>query len=474
MEEADEFDAVLVGTGQAAPALAVALAKRGERVALIEGGQLGGSCINAGCTPTKTLRKSARLAYLARRAGEFGVHVGKVEVDFAAAMERMQQRVDTARAELEQWITHEPNVTLLRDWGSFAGRGAQGFELLAGERRLRAPRVYLNTGTRAVIPPIPGIADVPHLDNVSLLKLRTLPRHLLIIGGSYIGLEMGQIFRRLGSEVTVVESGPRITGREDPEVSACIASFLQAEGVTVLAGEAVARVERLDDGVALQVGQRRIEGSHLLVATGRLPNTERLKLEAVGVAKDERGFVPTNGELETNVPGIWALGDINKRGAFTHTSYQDHEIVLANHLDAVSAGGPHEGRRRSADGRTMTYAMFTDPPLGRVGQSEAEARASGKRILMATFDMKHVSRAKEESETTGLVKLLIDADTERFVGATVLGINGDEIIQVISNFMATGASWRVMKDALPIHPTVTEFLPTILGRLKPLAEVPPR
>ena len=474
MEEADEFDAVLVGTGQAAPALAVALAKRGERVALIEGGQLGGSCINAGCTPTKTLRKSARLAYLARRAGEFGVHVGKVEVDFAATMERMQQRVDTARAELEQWITHEPNVTLLRDWGSFAGRGAQGFELLAGERRLRAPRVYLNTGTRAVIPAIPGIADVPHLDNVSLLKLRTLPRHLLIIGGSYIGLEMGQIFRRLGSEVTVVESGPRITGREDPEVSACIASFLQAEGVTVLAGEAVARVERLDDGVALQVGQRRIEGSHLLVATGRLPNTERLKLEAVGVAKDERGFVPTNGELETNVPGIWALGDINKRGAFTHTSYQDHEIVLANHLDAVSAGGPHEGRRRSADGRTTTYAMFTDPPLGRVGQSEAEARASGKRILMATFDMKHVSRAKEESETTGLVKLLVDADTERFVGATVLGINGDEIIQVISNFMATGASWRVMKDALPIHPTVTEFLPTILGRLKPLAEVPPR
>ena len=474
MEEADEFDAVLVGTGQAAPALAVALAKRGERVALIEGGQLGGSCINAGCTPTKTLRKSARLAYLARRAGEFGVHVGKVEVDFAAAMERMQQRVDTARAELEQWITHEPNVTLLRDWGSFAGRGAQGFELLAGERRLRAPRVYLNTGTRAAIPPIPGIADVPHLDNVSLLKLRELPRHLLIIGGSYIGLEMGQIFRRLGSEVTVVESGPRITSREDPEVSACIASFLQAEGVTVLAGEAVARVERLDDGVALQVGRRRIEGSHLLVATGRLPNTERLKLEAVGVAKDERGFVPTNGELETNVPGIWALGDINKRGAFTHTSYQDHEIVLANHLDAVSAGGPHEGRRRSADGRTTTYAMFTDPPLGRVGQSEAEARASGKRILMATFDMKHVSRAKEESETTGLVKLLIDADTERFVGATVLGINGDEIIQVISNFMATGASWRVMKDALPIHPTVTEFLPTILGRLKPLAEVPPR
>jgi pyruvate/2-oxoglutarate dehydrogenase complex dihydrolipoamide dehydrogenase (E3) component len=474
MTQEIEFDAAIVGTGQAGPALAVALAQRGERVALIEGALLGGSCINVGCTPTKTLRKSARVAHLARHAGEFGVQVGKVEVDFAAAMRRMQQRVDTARAELEQWIADEPNLTLLRAWGSLAGRDAQGFDLLAGEQRLRARRVYLNTGTRAFIPPIPGIDDVPYLDNVSLLQLRTLPRHLLIVGGSYIGLEMGQIFRRLGSEVTVVETGPRITGREDPEVSACIASFLQAEGVTVLAGQDVARAERAGEGVALQVGERRIEGSHLLVATGRLPNTERLRLDTVGVKTDSRGFIPTNAQLETNVPGIWALGDINKRGAFTHTSYQDHEIVLANYLDALSQGSAHQGHLRSADERIMAYAMFTDPPLGRVGQSEGQARASGKRILMATFDMKHVSRAKEEGETTGLVKLLVDADTERFVGATVLGINGDEIIQVISNFMAAGASWRVMKDALPIHPTVTEFLPTILGRLKPLAELPSR
>lgn len=472
MAQPTEFDAAIVGTGQAGPALAVALAQRGERVALMEGALLGGSCVNVGCTPTKTLRKSARVAYLARRAAEFGVQVGKVEVDFAAAMQRMQQRVETARGDLEQWIAHEPNITLLRAWGSFTGRGAQGFELLAGEQRLRTGRVYLNTGTRAFIPPIPGIGEVSHLDNVSLLQLRTLPRHLLIVGGNYIGLEMGQIFRRLGSEVTVIESGPRITGREDPDVSACIASFLKAEGVTVLAGEAVTRAERAGDGVALQLGDRRIEGSHLLMATGRRPNTERLQLDAVGVQTDSHGFVPTNGKLETNVPGVWALGDINKRGAFTHTSYQDHEIVLANYLDARSDGGPHQDRQRSADDRIMAYAMYTDPPLGRVGQSEHEARASGKRILMATFDMKHVSRAKEESETTGLIKLLADADTERFVGAAVLGINGDEIIQVISNFMAAGASWRVMKDALPIHPTVAEFLPTILGRLKPLPEHP--
>jgi pyruvate/2-oxoglutarate dehydrogenase complex dihydrolipoamide dehydrogenase (E3) component len=458
MSQPIEVDAAIIGSGQAAPALAVALAQRGERVALIEAVQLGGSCINVGCTPTKTLRKSARIAHMARRAGDFGVRVGPVEVDFAAAMERMQMRVDAARGGLEKWVAGEANITLLRAWGSFAGRSDGRFDLLAGDQPVRARRVYLNTGTRAFTPPIPGIQDVPYLDNVSLLKLRSRPSHLVIIGGSYIGLEMGQIFRRLGSEVTVVETGPRITSREDPEVSACIASFLAAEGVKVRAGQPVSKVERAGEGIAVEVGGQRVEGSHLLVATGRLPNTERLNLAAVGVETDARGFIPTNGRLETNVPGVWALGDINKRGAFTHTSYHDHEIALAN----------HDGGNRSADDRIMAYAMFTDPPLGRVGMTEAEARASGKKILMATFDMKDVSRAKEESETTGLVKLLVDAETERFVGATVLGINGDEIIQVISNFMAAGAGWRVMKDALPIHPTVTEFLPTILGKLKPL------
>ncbi|MEO7390634.1 MAG: mercuric reductase [Ramlibacter sp.] len=458
MQRTIEVEAAIVGSGQAAPALAVALAQRGERVAFIEAVQLGGSCINAGCTPTKTLRKSARVAYLARRASDFGVKLGPVEVDFAAAMERMQLRVDTARAGLESWISGEAGITLLRAWGSFAGRSEGHFDLLAGEQPVRAKRVYLNTGTRAFIPPIPGIDTVSWLDNVKLLKLRQRPRHLVIIGGSYIGLEMGQIFRRLGSEVTVIETGPRITSREDPEVSACIAEFLAEEGVMVHAGRPVSRVEAAGEGITVHLGDQRIVGSHLLVATGRLPNTDRLNLAAVGVEVDARGFVPTNAQLETNVPGIWALGDINKRGAFTHTSYHDHEIVLAN----------HDGVHRSADDRIMAYAMFTDPPLGRVGLSEGEARASGRPTLMATFEMKNVSRAKEESETRGLVKLLVDAETERFVGATVLGINGDEVIQVISNFMAAGASWRVMKDALPVHPTVTEFLPTILGKLKPL------
>jgi pyruvate/2-oxoglutarate dehydrogenase complex dihydrolipoamide dehydrogenase (E3) component len=465
MEKAIEVDAAIIGSGQAAPGLAVALAQRGEKVAFMEAVQIGGSCINAGCTPTKTLRKSARIAHMARRAAEFGVHVGKVEVDFAAAMNRMQSRVDTSRSGLESWIKGESNITLLREWGSFTGRSRDGFDLLAGEQPVHAKRVYLNTGTRAFIPPIPGIDSVPYLDNISLLKLRDLPAHLIVIGGSYIGLEMGQIFRRLGGEVTVIETGPRITSREDPEVSACIASFLAAESITVLAGQAVSRIEKVGANVVVHVADKRVEGSHILVATGRLPNTDRLNLAAVGVEMDTRGFVPTNARLETNVPGIWALGDINKRGAFTHTSYHDHEIVLANDSEASKdqAAGPH-----SADDRIMAYAMYTDPPLGRVGMTETEARASGRKILMATFDMKNVSRAKEESETTGLIKLLVDADTERFVGATVLGITGDEIIQVISNFMAAGASWHVMKNALPVHPTVTEFFPTILGKLKPL------
>lgn len=454
-----EVDAAIVGAGQAAPALAVALAQRGEKVALIEAVHLGGTCVNNGCTPTKTLRKSARVAWQARHAAEFGVQVGEVKVDFAAAMNRMQDRVESARAGLHAWVNGQPNIQLVTGWGSFAGGKQGAFDLTAGAQAIRAKRVYLNTGTRPFIPPIPGLADVPYLDNDSLLKLRTLPRKLVVIGGSYIGLEMGQIFRRLGSEVVVIETAPRITAREDEDVTSCIAAFLEKEGIRIIAGQAVTKVEREGDGIVAHVGNERIEGSHVLVATGRLPNTEKLNLAAVGVQTDQRGYVPTNGRLETNVPGIWALGDINKRGAFTHTSYHDFEIVLAN----------HDSGDRSADERTMCYAMFTDPPFARVGMSETEARASGKKVLMATFDMKNVSRAKEESETTGLVKLIVDAQTDQFLGATLVGLNADEIIHVFTNFMAAGGTARTMKEALPAHPTVAEFFPTILARLKPLA-----
>lgn len=292
-----------------------------------------------------------------------------------------------------------------------------------------------------------------------MLQLRELPRHLVIIGGSYIGLEMGQIFRRLGSEVTVIEAGPRITRHENEAVSKAITEMLREEGIHFHIGNEVEQVENTSDaGVAVTVGGQRIAGSHLLVATGRSPNTERLNLAAVGVKTDERGFVPTDGKLQTNVPGIWAVGDINKRGAFTHTSYQDGQIVLANLM----------GGARSADSRVSTYAMYTDPPLGRVGLSEDEARKSGRAMLAANYQMKDVSRAKEEGETAGLMQILVDEQSEEIVGASLLGFGCDEVIQVISSFMATGARYQLLRDALPIHPTVAEFLPFLLDKLEPL------
>lgn len=459
MISAMDFDVAVIGAGQAGPSLAMTLAARGEKVALIEGGLLGGSCVNHGCTPTKTLRKSARVAHMVRRAGDFGIQTGEVEIDFAAAMERMQQRVDASRAGLEKSIAGQERLTLLRGWGAFVSRDGDRFELSAGDQALRARRVIINTGTRAFIPPLPGIDEVPYLDNVSLLQLRELPRHLIVIGGSYIGLEMAQIFRRLGSEVTVIETGPRIAGHENQDISTALTELLQAEGICFHTGHEVEGVQKGSDaGVAVKVGGQRVEGSHLLVATGRSPNTERLNLAAVGVETDERGFVPTNGQLQTNVPGIWAVGDINKRGAFTHTSYQDGQIVLAN----------LRGDPRSADGRVSSYAMYTDPPLGRVGLSAAQAKASGRATLVASVQMKDVSRAKEEGETSGLMQILVDQQTQEIVGASLLGFGCDEVIQVISIFVATGARYQVLRDALPIHPTVAEFLPFLLDKLEPL------
>ncbi|WP_411281188.1 mercuric reductase [Gemmatimonas sp.] len=464
-------DAIFIGTGQATPALATALAGGGERVVVFEGGMVGGSCVNVGCTPTKTLRKSARVAHMVARAGDFGVQVSGVHIDFAAAMQRVARVVEASRNGLTRWIDDTTGVTLVREWGAFAGRENDQFVVQGEHTTAVAPRVYLNTGTRPAVPPIPGLADGPLLTNESIMALTERPRHLVILGGSYIGLEMGQIFRRLGSDVTILEAGPAVASREDGDVSARIAAFLGDEGVTIHTHSAVERVEWIaEDGVPHVVvharhrttGEvRHIDASHVLVATGRLPNTERLRLSTVGVTLDAQGFIPVNGRLETNVPGVWALGDVNRRGAFTHTSYQDHEIVLAN----------QQGGARTADGRVSTYAMFTDPPLGRVGLSETEAReqsAGGRRFLVATHEMKNVSRAKEESETLGVIRLLVDAETHRFAGATLLGIGADEIVQIIGAMMAADAPYQVLRDALPVHPTVTEFLPTILGKLTPL------
>jgi pyruvate/2-oxoglutarate dehydrogenase complex dihydrolipoamide dehydrogenase (E3) component len=465
-------DAAIIGTGQAAVPLSVALAARGETVAVFEGGLLGGSCVNVGCTPTKTLRKSARVAHLARRAHEFGVQVGEVRVDVAAAMDRAAAVVEASRAGLTRWLDGASGVTLVREWGMLDGRVRDRFVVRGGATTVHASRVYLNTGTRPFLPPIEGLADVPVLTNENVLSLRSAPGHLVILGGSYIGLELGQIFRRMGSAVSIIETGDTIAAREDDDISLRLSAMLRDEGVALYTQSSVLRVSADRDAGspgALVIDVQRasahaieaVRASHLLVATGRIPNTDQLGLETVGVPVDARGFIPVNGRLETSVPGIWALGDINKRGAFTHTSYQDHEIVLANHL----------GGSRTADDRISTYALFTDPPLGRVGLTERDARAlmpHGRRFLIASHEMKSVSRAKEEGETIGVIRLLVDADTERFVGASLLGIGADEIVQTIGAMMAADAPYRVLRDALPVHPTVTEFFPTILGKLQPL------
>ncbi|WP_372657854.1 mercuric reductase [Hydrogenophaga sp.] len=460
----EAFDTIVIGAGQAGPSIAAKLATEGRKVALVESGELGGTCVNRGCTPTKTLRKSARVAYLARRAAEFGVEVGPVQVNFDVAMQRMQTRVDESRAGLASWLGGLDGLSIVKAHGRLSGRADNDFLIEAGSRTLRAPMVVLNTGTRAFVPPIPGLADIPYLDNESLLKLRELPRKLLIIGGGYISLEMGQIFRRLGSEVSIIEIGPRLTAREDEDVSAAIADMLRTEGIELLMGVDIARVlpgEAEGDARVEMTDGRTIEGSHLLVAVGRTPNTDDLGLKSVGLTVNERGYLLTNQRLETEVPGIWALGDINQRGAFTHTSYHDHDI-LAENLD---------GGQRSADARTSIYAMFTDPPLAHVGLYEADAKrlvAEGRRISQAVYAMKDVSRAKEESETTGLIKLLIDEDSGHFLGATMLGMAADEVIQSIGLVMASKGSWRQVREALPVHPTVTELLPTIIDGRKPL------
>ena len=453
------FDAIVIGAGQAGPGIAYHLVSTGRRVAVIEADKVGGTCLNRGCRPTKALRASARVAHLARTAGRHGVRTGDVTVDFAAVMARKDTLIDGWVKSEADGLGHTDGLTLLYGEARFTGRSGADFELDVGGRSLRAPEVFLNVGARVTKPPIPGLDDVAWLDNDSVLHLQQLPPHLVVLGGSYVGLELGQLFGRFGSAVTVIEHGPRIAGREDPEISAEITRVLSAEGIAVRTSTTIERVEATHAGVRLHIaGGGTIDGSHLLVAVGRTPNTDRLDLDRIGLPTDDRGFVRTDGVFRTQVDGVWALGDINGRGAFTHTSYQDYEI-LADHLG---------GGDRTADGRIPTYAMFTDPPLGRVGMNDGEARASGRAVKKATVPMSAVTRAQLEGETDGLMNILVDTDSERFLGASILGITGDEIVQIISALMHANASWHVLAEMLPIHPTVAEFYPTILERLEPL------
>ena len=466
MPSAESFDAIVIGTGQAGPALAYFLAGRGERVAVIEADKVGGTCLNRGCRPTKALRASARVAHLARTAAKHGIHAGPVTVDFAAVMARKDEMIDRWQHRNADSLAHTDGITLIYGEGRFTGTADGVHHVAVGDRTLAAPNVFLNTGTRTTEPPIPGLDIVPWLDNDRVLHLTELPEHLVILGGSYIGLELGQLFARLGSAVTIIERGERVASREDPEISEAIAGFLTAEGLDLRTSTSVERVEQLDGPASLRVTTdhgERIDGTHLLVAIGRTPNTDRLDLDTIGLTTDGRGYLATDGVYRTDVHGVWALGDINGRGAFTHTSYQDYEI-LVDHLS---------GGTRSADTRIPTYAMFTDPPLGRVGMNDHEAIASGRNVLKATYPMDRLTRAVLDGETDGLINLLVDADTDRFLGASVLGISGDEIVQIVSALMNADASYHVLADMLPIHPTVAEFYPTILKGLEPLTSPPP-
>ena len=455
----EHFDAIVIGAGQAGPGVARHLASVGGQVAVVEQDKVGGTCLNRGCRPTKALRASARIAHLARTASEHGVTTGDVVVDFAAAMARKDRMIDGWVDSSTKSLEDTDGITLVHGRARFTGTEDGEHVLTVDERSLAAPKVFLNVGTRATEPPIPGLDDVDWLDNDSILHLDSLPEHLVIVGGSYIALEFGQMFRRFGSGVTILERGQHIAGREDDDIAAEITRFLVEEGVDIRTDVSVEAVAAEGGGVRVDAGTGSIAGSHLLLAVGRTPNTDLLDLAAVGLETDDRGSITTDGTFHTSVEGIWALGDINGRGAFTHTSYQDQEILI----DSLTGGS------RTADGRIPTYAMFTDPPLGRVGMSERDARQSGQRVLMATFPMSEHTRAILDGETAGLIKLLVDADTDRFLGAATLGMAGDEIIQVVSALMHADAPCRVLAEMLPIHPTVAEFFPTILGKLEPLA-----
>ncbi len=459
------YDAIVIGAGQAGPGVATQLVADGRKVALVEGDKVGGTCLNRGCRPTKAMRASARVAHLVRTAAAHGVTTGPVTVDFAAVMARKDDLVDGWVDGYEAGLSSTDGLDLIHGWARFAGRDGAGFRVDVTGRTLTAPWVFLDVGTRATEPKIPGLSEVEWLDNERILHLRDLPAHLVVLGGSYVGLEFAQLFHRLGSEVTIIERGGRIASREDDEISDEIARFLRAEGITILTDTAVSRIERVGDPAAVRVhidagagGLAPVDGSHLLVATGRTPNTDTLALDTIGLETDGRGLIPTDGAFRTAIEGIWALGDVNGRGAFTHTAYQDYEIVL----DTLRGGD------RSAEGRIPTYALFTDPPLGRVGITAREARASGRRVLKASIPAARITRARLDGETDGIFSILVDADTEEILGAATLGIAGDEVVQQVSALMHAGASWRVLAQMLPIHPTVAEFWPTILQGLAPL------
>ena len=454
------YDGIIIGTGQSGPALARRLVAAGRKVAIIERKRFGGTCVNTGCTPTKTLAASAYAAHVARRAADFGVRIeGSINVDMKAVKARKDSVVATFRDDLEQSLKSLQGCTVYQGHGRFVAEkkvAVNGFELAADQ-------IFINVGARAAIPPIPDLDLVPYLTNSTMMEIDFLPSHLLILGGSYIGLEFAQIYRRFGSDVTVIETGPRLISREDEDISHAIADFLREESIDVRVNSKMIGVEKQGNLIAAEVESAgrisQIAGTHLLVATGRRPNTDDLGLDKAGITTDARGYVQVDDLLRTNISGIWAMGDCNGRGAFTHTSYNDFQIVAANLLD--------NDRRRVSD-RITAYALYTDPPLGRAGMTEAEVRKTGKSALLSTMAMKDVMRAYERGETKGFMKILVDRDSEQILGASFLGLEGDEVIHCVLDVMYAKAPYTAVQRAMHVHPTVSEFIPTMMDKLRPL------
>jgi pyruvate/2-oxoglutarate dehydrogenase complex dihydrolipoamide dehydrogenase (E3) component len=452
------FDAIVIGTGQAGPSLAGRLAGKGMKVAIVERHRFGGTCVNTGCIPTKTLVASARAAHVARRAAEFGVRIdGDVTVDMKMVKARKDEIAGASSRGVEEWLKGMENATVYEGHARFE----EPRQVRVSDDVLEADRIFINVGGRARWPS--GFEGSGALTNASMMGVDFLPDHLVIVGGSYIGLEFAQMYRRFGSEVTVIEKGPRLIGREDEDVSDAVRDILEGEGIRVRLDAHCLSGERRGEGVAVMVdcerGDREVVGSHLLLAAGRRPNTDDLGLEAAGVKVDDRGHIVVDDELRTSVDGIWALGDCNGRGGFTHTSYNDYEIVAANLLD---------GRRRRVSDRILAYALYLDPPLGRAGMTEAQVRESGRKALVATRPMSRVGRAKEKGETQGFMKILVDAETKEILGASILGVEGDEVIHSILDVMYARQPYTVIRDAVHIHPTVSELVPTLLEGLEPL------
>lgn len=454
------FDAIIIGAGQAGPFLAARLAQAGRKVALIERKLFGGTCVNTGCMPTKTMVASAYAAHLARRAADFGVVCNApISVDMKRVQARAAKVTLDARTGLEGWLKSIAGVTVIEGQASFESANS----VRVGEQVLTAPNIFMNVGGRANVPNMPGVNTVPFLTNTTILQLDFVPKHLVVVGGSYIGLEFAQMFRRFGSQVTVVEQGERLIGREDQDVSLAIAEILKNEGIELRTHAECISLAPHAEGAEVHVsctqGAPTVVGSHVLLAVGRVPNTHDLGLDRAGVAVDARGYIKVDDHLQTNVPGLFALGDCNGRGAFTHTSYNDFEIVAANLLD---------GADRRVSQRIPAYALYIDPPLGRVGMTETQARASGRKLLIGSRPMSKVGRAVEKAETQGFMKIIADAGSRRILGASILGVGGDEAIHGLIDVMNADIPYTKQQWAVPIHPTVSELIPTVLGEMQPV------